>query len=396
VPFGYGSRVSDSSAGTGSPAGEPGPGRGIQLAVGDGTVVTISGLPRAVGDAVLAAEPLRHGLGNAATSGIWRVRGTAGSAVLKVARLPAAADPSKAWRTSDDPAHWNYWRREALAYQTGLAATVYADAGITVPALIDTRVRSDGGVDLWLADMGGTDGFGWPVNRLARFAYELGAAQARWASRVPGTSWLSRRWLAHYLTEGMGPMVSTEPADWDHPSVAVWPAQVRRRLRQLWADRHRMVALAEAAERTLCHLDVWPANLMDDAGRSVLLDWSFTGDGAVGEDVANLIVDSFTDGLMDVALLPELAGQAVDRYLDGLRDGGWSGSADSVRSAVAVCGAAKYSWFAPVLIGHAIRDDLGTRSYGQDASAATALRRLTGLVTLLAGWAQESADHAGR
>ena len=182
---GYGSRVSDSSAGTGSPAGGPGPGRGIQLAVGDGTVVTISGLPRAVGDAVLAAEPLRHGLGNAATSGIWRVRGTAGSAVLKVARLPAAADPSKAWRTSDDPAHWNYWRREALAYQTGLAATVYADAGITVPALIDTRVRSDGGVDLWLADMGGTDGFGWPVNRLARFAYELGAAQARWASRAP-------------------------------------------------------------------------------------------------------------------------------------------------------------------------------------------------------------------
>jgi aminoglycoside/choline kinase family phosphotransferase len=157
-----------------------------------------------------------------------------------------------------------------------------------------------------------------------------------------------------------------------------------------------MVALAEAAERTLCHLDVWPANLMDDAGRSVLLDWSFTGDGAVGEDVANLIVDSFTDGLMDVALLPELVGQAVDRYLDGLRDGGWSGSADSVRRAVAVCGAAKYSWFAPVLIGRAIRDDLGTRSYGQDASAATALRRLTGLVTLLAGWAQESADHAGR
>jgi hypothetical protein len=26
-------------------------------------------------------------------------------------------------------------------------------------------------------------------------------------------------------------------------------------------------------------------------------------------------VDSFTDGLLDVALLPELAGQAVDRYL---------------------------------------------------------------------------------
>jgi hypothetical protein len=31
-----------------------------------------------------------------------------------------------AFATSDEPDHWNYWRREALAYGTGLAATVYA------------------------------------------------------------------------------------------------------------------------------------------------------------------------------------------------------------------------------------------------------------------------------
>ncbi len=58
------------------------------------------------------------------------------------------------------------------------------------------------------------------------------------------------------------------------------------------------------------------------AGTSVLLDWAFTGDGAVSEDVANLIVDSCADGLMDVALPPEIAESATDRYLAGLRDGG--------------------------------------------------------------------------
>ena len=369
--------------------------RGIRLEVGDGTAITISGLPRALGEIVPPAEPLRHGLGNAATSGIWRVRGTAGSAVLKVARLPTAADPPKAWPTSDDPAHWNFWRREALAYETALAATVYAGAGITAPAVLETRTRADGGVEVWLADVGGTGGFDWPVSRLARFAYELGAAQARWAGRVPDAPWLSRRWLAQYLAEGPGRMVTIDAADWDHPSVAAWPDLLRRRLRQLWTDRDRMVAVTESAERTLCHLDVWPANLVDDAGTSVLLDWSFTGDGAVGEDVANLIVDSFTDGLMDVALLPELADRATDGYVNGLRDGGWSGSADSVRTAVAVCGAAKYSWFAPAFIGRAIRDDLGTRSYGQDASAAAAVRRLTGLVTLLAEWAEEAGSSRG-
>jgi hypothetical protein len=39
-------------------------------------------LPGAIGGQVLTAEPLRHGQANAATGGIWRVRGPAGSAIL--------------------------------------------------------------------------------------------------------------------------------------------------------------------------------------------------------------------------------------------------------------------------------------------------------------------------
>ena len=347
-------------------------------------------LPPVIGDAMLAAEPLRHGQANAATGGIWRVRGPAGTAILKVARLPSPADPPKAFPTSDEPTHWNYWQREALAYQSGLAATAYAGAGITAPALLRAGTRPDGGVELWLADVGGIGGFEWPVARLARFARELGAAQARWAARVPAIWWLSRRWLAQYVAQAPHRVGPVEPAVWDHPNLAPWPEPVRTRLRQLWADRDRILAVAEAAERTLCHLDVWPANLADDAGTSVLLDWAFAGEGAVGEDLANLIIDAFTDGLMDVALLPELAEAAVDGYLAGLRDGGWGGSDDAVRTAVHACGAAKYSWFGPAMAARAARDDLGRSSYRQDTSAAEAIRRLTPLVTLIADWADRS------
>jgi hypothetical protein len=192
-------------------------------------------LPPAVGDAILAAEPLRHGQANAATGGIWRVRGPAGTAILKVARRPAATDPPRAFPTSDEPAHWNYWRREALAYESGLAATAYAGAGITAPALLQAGSRPGGGVELWLADVGGTGGFAWPVPRLARFARELGAAQARWAGRVPVTAWLSRRWLAQYVAEAPNWVSPVDPAAWVHPNVAPWPQPVRTRLRELWA-----------------------------------------------------------------------------------------------------------------------------------------------------------------
>jgi Phosphotransferase enzyme family len=348
-------------------------------------------LPSAVGDVVGAPELLRHNKGNAATGGIWRVRGAKGSAVLKLAKPPSAGQGSTSgWPTSDDPAHFNYWRREVLAYETGLAASAYIDAGITAPALLEVSPRADGSVELWLEDVSGAAGFDWTVPRIARFAYELGVGQARWVGRVPETPWLSRRWLAQYLDHEPSRSVSGQDADWDHPRVSAWPRDIRLQLQRLWAGRRRLLAAAEAGERTLCHLDVWPANLIDGGGTSVLLDWSFTGEGAVGEDVANLIVDSCTDGLMDAALLPEIAETAADGYIKGLVDGGWTGSEDRVRSAIAACGAAKYSWFGPATVSRAVRDDVGTSSYRQDTSASAAIQRLAGVVALIAEWAESA------
>ena len=59
-----------------------------------------------------------------------------------------------------------------------------------------------------------------------------------------------------------------------------------------------------------------------------------------------------------------------------------------MRAAIAASGAAKYHWLAPAFAGRAARDDSGPRSYGQDASPAGAVRRLTGLVELIADWAE--------
>jgi hypothetical protein len=384
--------AADSGQGTCDPVAPP----GIRLDSGNGMDLILADLPAALGGTVVSAEVLRHNVKNAATGGIWRVQGNAGSAVLKVARPPAArpggpnevrAEPPTAWPTSDDPSHWNYWHREALAYQTGLAATAYADAGIRGPSLLTARERADGAIELWLADVTGTAGFAWPAARLGRFAAELGAGQARWAGRTQLDSWLSQHWLAGYLTEGPSSRVTIGATDWDHPSVSAWPSPVRHQLRALWVSQRRVLAAAQASERTLCHLDVWPANLIDDDTSSILLDWAFTGAGAIGEDPANLILDSFADGLMDATLLPEVTQAVTDGYLEGLRDGGWKGSLDAVRAAIAACGAAKYSWFAPAVIRNAVRDDAGRSSYRHDTSAQAQVERLTGLVTLIAEWA---------
>jgi hypothetical protein len=336
----------------------------------------------------MIGEPLVHNEGNAATGGIWRVRDGEHTRILKVSQPPADPPRGRAsWPTSDEPTHWNYWRRESIAYSTGLATTSYADAGIVAPALLQVLERSDGSVALWLADIPGTPGINWTVDRLARFARQLGHAQAEWVDRVPALPWLSRRWLAQY-TAGRDVWIS-DNVDWDHPAATVWPKPVRDVLARMRPQQDALLKRAEAAPRTLCHLDVWPMNLIDAGTETVLLDWAFVGEGGLGEDLANLIIDSVADGLMDASLLPEINERATDAYLEGLRDGGYPGAPDEIRAAIAAAGAAKYAWFGAGVLSRALSDlPYGHPQYGQHDSAAEAMAALSGLVTLLAQWAR--------
>jgi hypothetical protein len=237
----------------------------------------------------------------------------------------------------------------------------------------------------------GIDGFGFSVARLGQFGYELGVGQARWVGRVPNADevpWLSRGWLRQYVANGPGNNVQVNGDEWDHPVARVWPDDVRQTLRRLRESRMAVLARAEALPRTVCHLDCWPANLIEDpTGASVLLDWAFVGEGAVGEDPANLIIDSVTDGLMDAALLPEIAEAVGSGYAKGLADGGFRTSEDDVRRAIATCAVAKYNWLGAAAIGAAVRGRARKPSYNQDDSAEETLRRISGLAALLADWA---------
>lgn len=333
-----------------------------------------------------SAEPLGHNPFNAATGGIWRVRRDADTAILKIA-TPVRRDAHPPhWATSDEPGHWNYWRREPLAYRTGLAASAYAPAGIRAPELLDAVDRPDGSVALWLEDVPGRPGMECSPEQLGDLGHRLGVAHAEWLGRAPATDWLSRDWLRAYTVSRPVP----EALAWDHPVVVrTWPAELRDGLRALWERRYDVLDATDKLPRTLSHHDVWPMNVIVDRAGPVLFDWSFVGPGPIGEDAANLILDTFFDGLVGVDLLDQVADAVLAGYQRGLAP---VVDPATVRRAVLLCAAAKYFWLAPGMVGGLARRDTGRgQSYDtRDDLAIFAGRR--GVLELLVTWFRLALD----
>ena len=171
---------------------------------------------------------------------------------------------------------------------------------------------------------------------------------------LPDHDWLSREWLRSYLLQRDGDRELLDQTElWNHPLLAPWfPDPPVERLRGCGAINRASSAALDALPRTLCHLDLHPANLFGDAGAdsTTAIDWSFVGIGAIGEDAGNLVPDAVLDFHVGPAQLDELYETIADGYTAGLRDAGWQGTDSSVRLGMAATIAAKYAWIGPAML----------------------------------------------
>lgn len=354
-------------------------GRMPETAVMDAEVREVLGPGRAV------FEPLVHNPRNGVTAGVWRVVAGDRSAVLKV--LTRAKEATGRWAASDDPRHWNYWRREADVYASGLAQ-VWQAYGIRAPRLLAGVERPDGDVALWLEDVPGEPATAWPLTRHLEHARRLGAAQG--AVRPQDEPWLSHRFLRQYTgSNTLGQELLDDDEAWQQPLVRDHsPDGLREAMVRLHHDREWFLQIMESLPRVFSHLDQWPANVRSDCHDSVLFDWAFAGDGALGEDLGNYLPDSVFDLFVPAARLPEYASAAYEAYLHGLRESGRRGDEHLVR--LGVCASAvKYDWLTALMLARASEEQL---DYGGGRAVSAELRyRERGLtLAFLAGWADEA------
>lgn len=295
------------------------------------------------------------------TGGVYRVAGRAleseqdvrWSAIVKVVSLRSVG----AQASFLDPNHALYWKREALAYTSGLLNDL--PGGITAPRCYDVVEVDEHTTWLWLEDVRDAGTGIWFLEEYAHAARCLGRFNGAYMEHLstPPHPWLvitgSPRGLLNGNTELRTLAASAET--WRQPLLrSAFPVPVAERVLRLWDERETLLRALDRVRTTFCHLDAWRGNMRmgpskGGGGSLILLDWAFPGMAAAGTDAGDLFAPSFN--LLEVGDTPPgIFDQAIfESYVDGLRDAGWRGDTRAVRFAFAAFSALKYGCFMPWL-----------------------------------------------
>jgi len=246
-----------------------------------------------------------------------------------------------------------------LAYETGLLAALRG--GLRAPDCLLAAPRPDGSVALLLEDVRSAPATRWTLARYGIAARHLGQMQGAYLACVdlPDHEWLSRDWLRSYLARRDGDLhLVDDESLWADARLAPWFADPPiARVHAMREDQSRFLEALDALPRTLCHLDLHPANMFGDvAGDTTVIDWSFVGIGALGEDAGNLVPDAVLDFHVDPAQIDDLYETVYAGYAAGLRDAGAPDATAAARLGMTATIAAKYAWIAPAILGAVAED----------------------------------------
>jgi hypothetical protein len=231
---------------------------------------------------------------------------------------------------------WNYYRREPDAYESGWLEDL--PGGLAAPRCFGVVENPDGACWIWMEDVRDEIGSLWPLEHYGVVAFHLGQFNGAYlvGRPLPSWPWLSSGWLRIYVALS-GPAIPLIRSSLDHPLVRrTWPGDASARLFRLWEERDLYLDALDCLPQTLCHLDMFRRNLFarktrDGEDRTVVIDWSYTGRGAIGQELVALVLAGIAFNEVGFSQAQALEEIAFDGYLEGLRHAGWRGDPRQVR-----------------------------------------------------------------
>jgi hypothetical protein len=233
------------------------------------------------------------------------------------------------------------WQREFRIYASGLLRSL--PAGLTALQCYGAEDRGAQGLWLWLEDVGEQDERAWSTASLERVARHLSTFNGAYLvdRTLPTAPWLSSAWLRTWVGS-LEPLLPADPAGMlAHPLAGrLVPAEDAGRFVRLWQERACFLTALDRLPLTFCHHDLHRHNVFlsqSSTGwdQSVAIDWEGAGTGAVGEDLAPLVMSCLHAEGGAGASPRERDAHAFASYVDGLRTVGWRGEPRPVRFAYA-------------------------------------------------------------
>jgi len=236
-------------------------------------------------------------------------------------------DPSG---TNQIPSAWNYWKREILAYRSGILAELRGN--LVAPRCYAITEQPDDEWRIWLEDVQETTTT-WTFERHGIAARHLGQFNGSYlAGHVlpPEQPWMYRGRARDWITFA-APLLERFRTYAGSDSGRRWlTEQSVERVERLMANHQSLVALLDRLPVCLCHHDAFRSNMLARDGvngeaQTVAVDWSMIGYGGIGEEIGNTTACGLAR--LDVAgeQAREMDQITFESYLDGLRDAGWQG-----------------------------------------------------------------------
>lgn len=233
-----------------------------------------------------------------------------------------------------EPGSWLYWKREALAYQSGLldnlspklrAPTCYGVAFTDQPsARIFMEALSDPQPE-------------WADEHHALAAQAIGHLNG--VSALPDIN--KYTWMAPGRSLSWTDLVADLVEDFEslmeNKFMAQWLSGSNfQRTNDLWTKLDILKDAIAKLPKCFCHHDAFKRNMMfinkpDGDQELVLIDWAFAGYGVLGEELSAMVGATLTFKEVDTSDAHRFSELVFENYMIGLRDSGWTGDDNDIR-----------------------------------------------------------------